>query len=141
MELMGRSIQEIFNKFKPLFLNDELFYACLIILVAVSAFGLGRWSEGTLVPKNAVLPALIPYSMATSTQNATTMADEVKANAAIVGDKVYVASKSGTKYHLLTCPGAKQIKEENKIYFATKAEAEVAGYTPAANCPGLSNEK
>jgi len=49
----------------------------------------------------------------------------------------YVASKSGTKYHFLTCPGAKQIKEDNKIYFNSTAEAESAGYTPASNCPGL----
>ncbi len=49
----------------------------------------------------------------------------------------YVASKSGTKYHLDTCPGAKQIKAENKITFASREEAEAAGFAPAANCPGL----
>jgi hypothetical protein len=49
----------------------------------------------------------------------------------------YVASKSGTKYHLLTCPGAKTIVEKNRIYFKTEASAQAAGYTPAANCKGL----
>ena len=49
----------------------------------------------------------------------------------------YVASKKGTKYHLPWCPGAKQMKEENKIWFASKAEAEQAGYTPASNCKGI----
>jgi methylphosphotriester-DNA--protein-cysteine methyltransferase len=48
-----------------------------------------------------------------------------------------VASKSGTKYHLPTCPGAKQIKSTNLITFNSKQEAEAAGYTPASNCPGL----
>ncbi len=48
-----------------------------------------------------------------------------------------VASKSGTKYHLPDCPGAKQIKESNKISFASVSAARAAGYTPAANCPGL----
>lgn len=51
--------------------------------------------------------------------------------------KVYMASKNGSKYYLPTCGSAKRIKEENKVWFGTKAEAEAAGYEPAANCPGL----
>jgi hypothetical protein len=51
--------------------------------------------------------------------------------------QVYMASKNGTKYYLPTCGTAKRIKEENRIWFATKEEAEAAGYGPAANCPGL----
>ena len=49
----------------------------------------------------------------------------------------FVASKKGTAYHFPWCPGAKRIKEKNKIWFQTKAAAEKAGYRPAANCPGL----
>ncbi len=49
----------------------------------------------------------------------------------------YLASKNGTKYYLPTCGSAKRIKPENIIWFQTKAEAEGAGYGPAANCPGL----
>lgn len=51
--------------------------------------------------------------------------------------RVYMASKNGTKYYLPSCGSAKRIKEENRIWFATKEEAEAAGYGPAANCPGL----
>ena len=53
------------------------------------------------------------------------------------GGGAYVASKNGAKYYLSTCSGAKRINEENKVWFATVAEAQAAGYTPAANCPGL----
>lgn len=49
----------------------------------------------------------------------------------------YVASKKGSKYHLPWCAGAKSILEENKIWFASKEEAEKAGYTPAGNCKGI----
>lgn len=45
-----------------------------------------------------------------------------------------VASKSGTKYHLLTCPGAKAILEKNRVYFESPAAAQKAGFTLAANC-------
>lgn len=53
------------------------------------------------------------------------------------GPQVYMASKNGTKYYLPSCGSAKRIKEENRIWFGTKDEAEAAGYAPAANCPGL----
>lgn len=49
----------------------------------------------------------------------------------------YVASKNGKSYHLPWCSGARNIKEENKIWFNSKEEAERAGYAPAGNCPGL----
>jgi hypothetical protein len=50
---------------------------------------------------------------------------------------VYVASKNGTKYYLPSCSGAGRIKEENKVWFQTVADAVAAGYTPANACPGL----
>jgi hypothetical protein len=49
----------------------------------------------------------------------------------------YVASKNGTKYYLPTCGTAKRIKDENKVWFASKEQAASAGYAPGANCPGL----
>ncbi|KND47406.1 MAG: hypothetical protein AB199_03180 [Parcubacteria bacterium C7867-004] len=53
------------------------------------------------------------------------------------GPKVYVASKNGTKYYLPSCGSVKRIKEENKVWFATKEEAAAAGYEPSATCKGL----
>lgn len=49
----------------------------------------------------------------------------------------FVASKNGTKYYVPSCGGAGRIKEENKVWFTSKEDAEAAGYTPASNCPGL----
>ena len=49
----------------------------------------------------------------------------------------YVASKNGERYYLPWCGGVSRINEENKVWFASKAEAEAAGYTPAANCKGI----
>lgn len=49
----------------------------------------------------------------------------------------YVASKKGEVYYLPWCGGVKLIKEENKIWFASKEEAESQGYRPAANCKGI----
>ena len=49
----------------------------------------------------------------------------------------FVASKNGTKYYLPSCSGAEKISEENKVWFASAAAAQSAGYAPAANCKGL----
>jgi methylphosphotriester-DNA--protein-cysteine methyltransferase len=51
--------------------------------------------------------------------------------------KVYVASKTGKAYYLPSCAAANRIKEENKVWFSSQEGAEKAGYTKAANCPGL----
>ncbi len=48
-----------------------------------------------------------------------------------------VGSKNGSVYHLPWCPGAKQINEENEVWFESRKEAEDNNYTPAQNCKGL----
>jgi methylphosphotriester-DNA--protein-cysteine methyltransferase len=47
---------------------------------------------------------------------------------------VVVGSKTGRRYHLPDCPGAKRIKPANLITFESIEAAKAAGYTPAANC-------
>lgn len=138
------SIQEISHKFKSLLGSDSLFVSLLILLVAVASFGLGRASLGlervdsgpaaiTLTQVTAEQPTLAPEAAtevaASGITSATSTAAETK--------PVLVGSKNGTKYHYLWCPGASQMKEENKVYFKSREEAEKAGYTPAANCKGL----
>jgi len=62
---------------------------------------------------------------------------EINENKIEEGEYQIVASKNGEVYHYVWCSGAKRIKEENKIYFKSKEEAEKAGLRPAKNCPGL----
>ena len=52
-------------------------------------------------------------------------------------DGVYVGSISGHVYHLPSCPGARRIKDENKVWFKSKEEAESLGYKPAGNCKSI----
>lgn len=119
----------MFQKLKSWLADDTLFFTILIVLVALISFGLGRYSvlssqkSSDFVPKAAAI---------TITKTEPEVENPIKAN-----DLKVVGSKSGSKYHLLDCPGAKQIKETNKIYFNSTTLAEAAGYTPASNCPGL----
>jgi hypothetical protein len=129
------------EKLKSLILNDQLFYSFLVLLVGVASFTLGRAS---MAPGEQITPQI----QTLSTESPSTAVNPVKdTSGASFKNSVpesetavglsLVASKSGTKYHLSTCPGAKQIKSENKITFNSVKEAEAAGYKPAANCPGL----
>ncbi len=129
----------MFNNIKRLLRDDTFFYGALIVLASITSFGLGRWSvvDATdskpvnTIQMQASLPATHqgPVQAPTSTQVTLPVAPKV--------EQKYVASKKGTKYHLLWCAGAKSIKDANKIYFASKEEAGKAGYKPASNCKGI----
>lgn len=146
---MPTSIRHIVEKLKS-FIADEAFYtASLLILVAVASFGLGRQSVIEAGPAKAIdnKGSIILSEPTNSVQNISptplknTFVSEGDTDdnfEEVALEREVVASKSGTKYHLPTCGGAKTIKPENLITFASIAEAEAAGYTPAANCKGLS---
>ena len=131
------SIQELSARIKGFFGNTDVLLSTLIITVALASYGLGRYSvwEGNSASSVTTSTPLEPAVVLVPPAAAPTSTAATPAVGAAAG--AYVASKSGTKYHLPWCGSAKQIKEENKIWFATKEEAEKAGYTPAANCPGI----
>jgi len=135
----------MFEKFKSLLADDVVFGAILLVLVGILSFGLGRLSVSVPIPqsgnsvKNVQLLAtsspLLLRPLATSTVNVAAAVLTVPPEARVLGP--YVASKSGAKYYLTTCSGAKRIKDENRVYFATAHDALAAGYEPASTCPGL----
>ena len=139
--------------------GQAIFLIVLVILLGSISFGLGRlsmvWREkepitieksaSTPNPPGVVEAAAITTSatgMKSNTPPPPSSSSEQRAvsskqTAPPAAPGKFVASKKGTAYHFPWCPGAKQIKAENKIWFQTKSEAEKAGYKPAANCPGL----
>jgi hypothetical protein len=131
-------IANLFQKVKRSFQENErdIYIAAFIFLAGMGGFGLGRLS--VIMPQKE--PLLVEYPRKIGgermeTQSGTTIIPDKKAAQGFAG--AYVASKSGTAYHLPSCQSAQKIKEENKIWFATKEEAENAGYKPAGNCEGL----
>lgn len=130
------------RRMQEFFKSQDFFLAAIFILASVISFCLGRLSveeaQDKIVP---ILPEASEESAPSldivhaATQTVPLSASARSADTSITSS--YVASKNGTKYHLPWCAGASQIKEENKIWFKTKAEAEAAGYSPAANCKGI----
>ena len=108
----------------------EILLVLLIVLMCVASFGLGRLSAVSSNKKQVRI-------MAPAGQEIDTKSVVASSGAALENYGNVVASKQGSKYHLPWCPGAKAIKDENKVYFSTREEAEARGYTPAANCKGL----
>lgn len=117
------------DKIKDFVSNDTLFYATLVTLVAVTAYGLGL--------RAATVPVSTSVSSASVTLAPSSPVQSTEGEILGAESEQVVASKNGTKYHFLWCPGAGQMKEENKVFFASTDAARAAGYAPAANCPGL----
>lgn len=126
---MSAILQEIREKIKAWLQDPQVFSAILLILVALTAFGLGRQSVGQEV-KGAVTSATSEVKRSNPTTSTAT-------STAPSESTYYVASRNGEVYHLPHCSGAKRISEANMITFKTKAEAEAAGFRPAANCKGI----
>ena len=113
--------------------NTELYLTAAIVLVAVISFGLGRLSK-IREEKTPITIENVKENEETSESKpllTSNVDNEIKT------DKIFVASKNGKKYYYAWCESANVIKEQNRIWFATQAEAEKAGYQPAANCKGL----
>lgn len=113
------NIPESIKKFKD-FVGQDFFILALFLLSTTISFSLGylaakdEYKEEVRIDTSAMVSA--------TTEE---------------GERVYVASVTGTKYHFPWCSGAQRIKEENQIWFSSKEDAELAGYEPATNCPGL----
>jgi len=126
---MLKNIPDIGRKIKHV-LEGELFVVILIILVGFLSFGLGRLSKDaeSRVPVQILQGVELKASVSNNSMNGMQIESQ---------NGTFVASKNGTKYHFPWCSGAQRIKEENKVWFSSKEEAERSGYTPAANCKGL----
>lgn len=121
---IGANIQETWGKVKwglELFLSDWGLVLA-VFLVAFTSFGLGRLSA-TEDAKPVVSVGQAPL--------------EEEARGMAIGGLV-VASRNGSVYHFPWCSGASQIKEANKVWFASEAAAEAAGYAPSKSCKGLA---
>lgn len=119
----------MYQKLKSFLLNDTLFTVTVILLVGIISFGLGRISIQGTSDISSESVNTVPFKQIESlNREATTQVEN---------DRAVVVSRAGTKYHLLDCPGAQQMKEENRIEFDSIDEARAAGYEPAGNCAGI----
>ena len=138
------NIHDIWGKCKSFIDSRDVYTVLIIILVGLSSFGLGRLSLFESRHEPIRLENIMQNNAENSPSNDTVgnvgnifKSVDAQKQTAIAKGGMYVASKSGKKYHLPWCSGAKTIKPENLLTFGSKEEAEKAGYTPAGNCKGI----
>ena len=125
------------SKFLQLIKSEQhtVFLGICITLISIISYNLGQInghakpqikisSQNNIYQASAV--SALSKSSDSSTPNQTVQIRDLQ---------VVVSKNSATKkYHYAWCLGAKKIKEENKIWFASSQEAESKGYALAGNC-------
>ena len=124
-----------FKQLAALVERRDVYTILIIFFVGAASYGLGKLSEvRTERPAVQVIEAVAGEGSAVAALEATAP-EAPETPPAVPGS--FVGSRNSDKYHYPWCPGAQRIKEENKVWFTTREEAERAGYTPASNCKGL----
>lgn len=107
-------------------------YKPLILILSVTAIlGIGKLNVLNATKPDITIENVV---LQTGAQIGSNLSNEEGSGAQTNQADFIVGSKNGTKYHFENCPGFKQIKNENKIFFDTEASAITAGYTLAKNC-------
>ncbi len=103
------------------------------VLVLGFLIGLGT---GLLFKSNQVSPIIIDKNikigLSTPANYETNGNSSAHKKTSISGN--FVASINGKAYYPANCVAAQRIKEENRIWFNSREEAEADGYKPAQNC-------
>lgn len=129
------SINDFINKIKGYTPIDRLtvMYLSILVVVGISAFGLGRIS----ITKSSLTANVISSS---ENQPMCSLLNIAKP-AAILNESLvnqvegkYLASKNGKLYYTVGCSGAKRISTKNIVWFNTQADAEKEGYKFSPTC-------
>ena len=111
--------------------------ALIVILVGFASFGLGRLSKNNQ-NSGIEIEYLNQTTSQTTNQEANVISSLEKESKTIfettTTGKAFFASNRGKKYYSIGCSGGKTIKQENRIYFNTEAEAISAGYSKSTSC-------
>jgi hypothetical protein len=115
--------------------STTLVCLCVVILVGLSSFGLGRLSVSNIQKEEDIKlentnDYIVKEEIGKSVKVESSI-DNVESN---FKERKYLASKNGKLYYTVSCSGASRIREENKVWFATSTEAEKAGYSLSTSC-------
>ena len=117
--------------------GKDIMTIAIVILVGISSFFLGRLSnqtntDGLKIEYTGQEASAIGANKANIDKIMLNPSISEKTNNDSRGS--YFASKKGKKYYSNGCSAGKTIKQENRIYFSNKTEAENAGYTLSSSC-------
>ncbi len=126
---------------KPQIMRIVYFLGCMIISYMFGIFTYKYYVDQNFSPIIELPKQPVPLTLQYINRNMFNEFDELPAveegsntQNQSVGQKNFVASKSGEKYYPIDCGSVSRIKEENKVFFATAQEAESKGYERSATC-------
>jgi len=114
--------------------GKDIMIVMIVILVGLGSFELGRLSKEA---NREGIKIEYPNQNQTETANvvsAVTDVGRLVSGRPTSAEKTFFASSRGSKYYSISCSAGKTIKQENRVYFTTGEEAEVAGYTLSSSC-------
>ena len=115
--------------------STTLVCLCIIILVGLSSFGLGRLSVLNISSEEDIkLENTNDYIVKEEIGKRVKVESSIDNVESNFKERKYLASKNGKLYYTVSCSGASRIREENKVWFATSTEAEKAGYSLSVSC-------
>ena len=114
-----------------------LFIGLCLVITAGIGYNIGRITALHASSDPDSQSATI-YDTAKESANPTKIVPQIKITQPSIkptDPRVVVSKAAGSKlYHYSWCSGAQRIKETNKLWFPTEADAISAGYTLAGNC-------
>ena len=109
--------------------GKNILIVLIIILLGLSSFELGRLSKGK---DSSGIKIEYPNKTLSAQANAISSVTPTKTQTST--GKNFFASSRGTKYYPVGCSAGATLKQENRIYFTTREEAEQAGYELSSSC-------
>jgi hypothetical protein len=103
----------------------------MVVLVGLGAFELGRLSKEN---KGSGIEITYPALEANVISSVNQSTQSISQPKPVIKTTSYFASNRGSKYYPVGCSAGGTIKQENRIYFSTRAEAEQAGYVLSSSC-------
>lgn len=114
---------------------STLICLCVVVLVGLSSFGLGRLSVINNIDNSNLKLENNSTSLVKEEIGNSILAEKDNAlDSSLSKKRMYVASKNGKLYYSVGCSGAKRISAKNEVWFATTIEAEKAGFTLSTSC-------
>lgn len=111
------------------------------ILIGGSAYFIGNIQAND--SQESAIQIIYPDAIAVKSRTNSTPTEAIKTQEEITEKKDQkvitniVASKNGKRYYYSNCSGINRIKQENRIYFNNREEAEAKGLTLASGCKAL----
>ena len=125
------------DKIKQFFESEKGKDVMIVFIVILT--GLGSFELGRLSKEDRTSGIKIEYINQAENQSANVISSvknspEKVSTTINSSGKKFFASNRGSRYYSIGCSGGKTIKQENRIYFTTKEEAEKAGYELSSSC-------